>query len=77
MAAPRAGEGVGAFFRAQAAHAAHAHWQVVQLAPTHTPGERTLAPEGGLVGCYVKGDCCRSEAAAGMPARRVPRACRA
>ena len=38
-ALPHAGADVGDFFRAQAAHAAHSHWQIVQLAPTPTPGE--------------------------------------
>ncbi len=75
MAAPRAGEGVGAFFRAQAAHAAHAHWQIVQLAPTHTPGERALVPAGGPCWWLWHGDCCRSDDTTGMPACHVPRAC--
>ena len=35
---------MGAFFRAQAAQATHAHWQIVQLSPTPTAG--TLS--GGL-----------------------------
>jgi hypothetical protein len=36
------GADVGAFFRAQAQAAAHMHWQIVHLAPTHTPGVESL-----------------------------------
>lgn len=51
MASPSAGGNVGVFFRAQAAHTAHSHWQVVQLAPTPTPGasRASKSPSGPAI----------------------------
>eukprot|EP00884_Botryococcus_braunii_P021811 jgi/Botrbrau1/8313/Bobra.0081s0002.1 len=44
--------GVGDFFRQQEAVAAHSHWEIIQLAPTHTPG---IFKAWAMVGSHMYG----------------------
>ena len=52
MAAGAAAAGAASFFRQQAVAATHAYWQILQLAPTSTPGQfkvSLLRPNLGLL----------------------------